>query len=67
MKAEDCKKWLSDYLKKQRGALVEETKIEAKKQGFGKSDLKQARKEIGVKTFHQFDEYGETPNWFWYL
>ena len=67
MKTEECKKWLADYLKRQAGALVEDTRAEAKKKGFTKLDLKTARKELGVKTFHQFDEGGQAPNYFWYL
>lgn len=67
MKTEDCKKWITNFLKSQNGALVEDVRMEAKKQGFSKGELKLSRKEIGVKTFHQFDEGGQTPNWFWYL
>ena len=35
--------------------------------GYSKAELKAARKELGVKTYHQFDEDGATANWFWYL
>lgn len=67
LKTEDCKKWLLKYLIRNQGMIVEETRIEAKKQGYSKATLKQARKELGVKTFCQFDEWGATSNWFWYI
>ena len=35
--------------------------------GYSKAELRAARKELGVKTYHQFDEDGATANWFWYL
>lgn len=46
---------------------MDDVREAAKKQGFKRSELKAARKELGVKTFHQFDEDGPTPNHFWYL
>ena len=38
-----------------------------KERGFTGAELKEARKNLGIKTFHQFDEDGASENWFWYL
>lgn len=65
-KIEACKKWLLEYLSRNTG-LVDTVREEAKLKGFSKAVLKSARKELGVKTFHQFDEGGDTGNYFWYL
>lgn len=63
----DCEKWLYEYLKKAGTVLCDAVKTAAKEEGFSQNQLKAARKVIGVKTFHFFDEFGETPNWFWSL
>ncbi len=63
----ECKDWLKERLSDQEIHLCENIRAEAKKAGFSKQELKTARISLGVKTFHQFDEYGETPNWFWYM
>lgn len=47
--------------------LVDVVREEAKAVGYTRGELKEARRLLGVKTFHQFDEYGSTPNYFWYL
>ena len=47
--------------------LCDEVRKQARSQGYRSSDLKKARKELQVKTFHQFDDDGATDNWFWYL
>ena len=61
-----CADWLQEYL--QDGmCLCEDVREAERKQGFTKKELQRARDEIGVKTFHQWDELGQTPNWFWYL
>ena len=66
-KLEFCKTWLKEFLPKNTG-LIERVKEEAKKQGFSKEVLKQARKELRIKTFHQFDENNSpTENYFWSL
>ena len=63
-----CKEWLKKYLSagsQECGGV----KISAKKAGFSKAELTEARKALGVKTWHQFD-HTEKPfvdNWFWYL
>jgi len=62
-----CEEWLRWTLKDHEMHLCEIVRFEAKKAGFSMGQLKTARKHLGVKTFHQFNEYGETPNWFWYL
>lgn len=67
MGEEQCSIWLKEQLSDGASHLSDEIREKAKEEGFSKRDLKNARKELGVKTFHQFDEDGETPNWFWYL
>lgn len=62
-----CSEWLKEKLSDREIHLCEDIREEAKQNGFTKAELKQARAEIGVRTFHQFDEDGETRNWFWYL
>jgi hypothetical protein len=52
-------------LKAEEWTLCDIVRAEAKKSGFTRQELKEARKALGVKTFHQFDEVGATPNWFW--
>lgn len=63
----DCEKWLSEYLRENGTTHCDIVREEAKKKHFGKSEFKKARKSLGVKTFHQFDEFGDTGNHFWYL
>lgn len=62
-----CEVWLAIQLADGELHLCEDIREAAKKNGFTGKDLKAARKNLGVKTFHQFDEDGATPNWFWYL
>ena len=63
-----CRTWLKKYLADEGGfVLCDTVREEAKKMGFSRRDLKAAREYLGVKTFHQFDEYGATDNWFWCL
>lgn len=64
---ENCKNWLKEYLIKNGSTECSFVKEEAKEAGFTKQEIKLARKELGVKTWHQFDEDGATPNWFWHL
>ena len=63
----ECKEWLKNELKDQEIHLIDDIRRKAKQAGYTKVELKDARKSLGVKTFHQFDEFGATPNWFWYL
>lgn len=63
----NCEKWLYEYLTLEGFVLCETVRAEARKNGFSLADLKKARKILGVKTFHQFDEDGATENWFWRL
>lgn len=64
---ERCKKWLYERLKNGEWVLCDLIRNEAKEKGFTKKQLKEARAILGVKTFHQFDDQGPTPNWFWRL
>lgn len=63
----DCKEWLSCLLKDTGLCLCDDVRDAAKEMGFTRQELKDARSQLGVKTFHQFDEDGATGNWFWYL
>lgn len=63
----ECEKWLFEMLKKDEMILVQTIREKAKQEKFSKIDLKAARKSLGVKTFHQFDEKEATDNWFWHL
>lgn len=62
----NCEKWLAKILKPGDWSICDDIREKAKKEGFSRKQLKDARKVLGVKTFHQFDEYSATGNWFWY-
>lgn len=62
-----CVAWLRDYLTHEGMVLCDEVRKQASSRGYRSSDLKKARKELQVKTFHQFDGDEATDNWFWYL
>ena len=62
-----CADWLKLFLTKGGNCvLCDIVREEALKQGFSRKDLRDARKELGVKTYHMFDDVGELPTWFWY-
>lgn len=65
---ENCTAWLKRHLAPGASECsgVREAAVEA---GFTCRELKAARKELGVKTWHQVDEYDgqRIDNWFWYL
>lgn len=63
---QDCEKGLAEKLKPGELVLCDLLRAEARKEGFTRKQLKDARKALDVRTFHQFDEIGATPNWFWY-
>jgi hypothetical protein len=63
----DCEKWLRSELRDGELHLSENIREKAKESGFTGAELRTARKNLGAKTFHQFDEDGATENWFWYL
>ena len=65
--SKSCEEWLRGILQGGRAQLCDEVRVSAKKAGYTRAELKEARKCLGVKTFHQFDEAGATNNWFWYL
>lgn len=64
---EKCTDWLKDFLRREGCVLCEIVRLHALKNGFSRKNLKAAKKKLDVKTYHQFDEDGATPNWFWYL
>ena len=63
----DCEKWLAGFLREEGTMLCDAVREAANKKGFSRATLKAARKALGVRTFHQFDERIDTNNWFWYL
>ncbi len=60
---EYCAQWLLDYLRKSGRANVKRIREEAERMGWKKKDLKEARKEIGVKTIHD----QARDEWYWYI
>lgn len=62
----ECETWLRQLLADGKEHLVDDVRAEAKINGFGKAELKAARKSLGVKAYHQFDGRRATDNWFWY-
>lgn len=62
----DCLQWLESVLQDHEIHLCDAVREKAKRAGYSKIELKQARNRLDVKTFHQFDESGSTENWFWY-
>lgn len=62
-----CEQWLKELLEKHEFMLVQDVHARGKEQGFKKSEVKAAKKSLGVQTIHQFDKEGELPNWFWVL
>lgn len=64
---QNCAAWLEHRLLDGEVHLCEDIRNSAEREGFSRRELKAARKVLSVKTFHQFDENGDTGNWFWYL
>lgn len=64
----DCTVWLKRYLALGMSECSA-VRADAFAAGFTKAELKAARKELGVKTWHQIDTLEEPriDNWFWYL
>lgn len=61
-----CEVWLREIFQDGESRLCNEIRATAKKAGYTRAELKEARKRLGIKTFHQFDDGGATENWFWY-
>jgi hypothetical protein len=62
-----CEKWLKEYLGS-KSILCEVVRTEAKRKGFAAKELKDARKNLGVSTYHEFDRVGNaTEEWYWSL
>jgi len=61
----ECEIWLKEFLERNPG-LLEHVRETAKEKGFKKSELKQARKNLGVKLFTQNVEEN-IVNYFWYI
>lgn len=68
MEMSNCSIWLRDWLLRNGNwCLCDDVRREAVKAGYARRELKEARKALGVKTFHQWEDGAETQNWFWYL
>lgn len=63
----NCEKWLEILLQTEETVLCDDVRERALKNGFTRKELKTARKNLGVKTFHQTADGESTENWFWYL
>lgn len=61
-----CAEWLKNELSKSDPVLCDTIRAEAKKLGYSKRELKEARVKLSVKTFHLINEDSDM-NWFWYL
>ena len=61
----NCEMWLAGELADKELHLCDDIREMAQKNGFTKAELRDARKSLRIKTFHQFDEEGEPTNWFW--
>lgn len=46
---------------------TDDLREEAKKEGYTMKQMQQARKELGLKSKHLFDEEGPLDNWIWYM
>jgi len=62
-----CLEWLREFLQVEGCVLCDVVREEALNMGYTRQELKEARRQLKVKTYHQFDESGPTPNYFWYL
>ena len=60
----ECEIWLKDFLGRYPGSL-EHVRESAKEEGFKKAELKQARKNLGVKLF-TFNDEG-VISYFWHI
>lgn len=65
-KYEECKNWLREVLSEGEKEYSS-VKESAARKGFSRFLLKKARKELGVKTFHQAIPEEGTENWFWFI
>jgi len=64
----DCEKWLEDFFERWGTVTCEFVREEAQRNGYSKIELKKARKTLGVKAWHQFDEETDGHlNYFWYI
>ncbi len=62
-----CEKWLLSFLAQNGQISYSDVQRAAKAEGFKKSELKAARKRLGVCVYHQFADGGEREDWFWSL
>lgn len=60
-----CAFWLLDYLYFHGPSLTGDVRSAAKEKGYTRAELKNARKEAGVKTYHSFDDVIDV--WYWHL
>lgn len=63
----DAEKWLRSYLSDGKFHELKKLQADAKEFGLVKSDLKEARKRIGVLTEQEFSEGHGTVVWGWRL
>ncbi len=63
---ENCEEWLTERLGQMKLVNIETIRVEAKEQGYSKSQLKEAKLKIGAATVNDSALHdGEPQNWFW--
>ena len=60
---EYCAQWLLEYLRRAGRANVKQVRLDAKKMGWTRGELKAARREIGVQVVHD----QTSDEWYWYV
>lgn len=60
-----CEEWLYGFITNLGFCEVSRARKAAKEKGFSKSEFKQARKNIGAKTWTTFNEGVQV--WYWYI
>ncbi len=63
----EVESWMLGWFRREKSILCDRMRELAAVQGIKRPALKRARKALGVRTWHQFDEGGATVNWFWVL
>lgn len=61
----ECNSWLQKQLSGGTKISYREIKQKAKELGYLRGSLKEARKELGVKTIHIVN--GDIEDWLWYI
>lgn len=63
----NCEIWLHAFLAKNPLTDYKDVMRAAKNEGFSRKEMKDARKSLGVKTYHRFVAGTDVKQWLWYL